>query len=57
MGKMLLYTPKTLRQAYLISVITVYCHIICIVILSYETIDRDLFHRSNAEMGCKDGEV
>jgi hypothetical protein len=32
MGKMLSYTPQTLRQAYLISVITVYYHIIRIFI-------------------------
>jgi len=32
MGKMLSYTPQTLRQAYLISVITVYYHIIRILI-------------------------
>jgi hypothetical protein len=32
MGKMLSYTPQTLRQACLIAVIAVYCHIIRILI-------------------------
>jgi hypothetical protein len=32
MGKMLSYTPQTLRQACLISAITVYCNIIRILI-------------------------